>query len=150
MHWRQAPVSTEDATASLFTLARLLTADDSKAVELVNSTYKKLGFSPHCASCNASERLRLFSTLHGEFQRNYKNAQIGTQDSEESSGPSTPQSVRRMIYRQEPVVRFMIFLRHVEDVSLNDVARIVGRSPETVKSCLLNFRHQCGAFSATA
>jgi hypothetical protein len=150
MHWSQAHVSTEDATASLVSLARLLTADDSKAVELVTSTYKRLGFPTHCASCNASERLRLFSTLHGEFQRNYTNAQIGTEDFEESGGPSTPQFVRRMIYRQEPAVRFMIFLRHVEKVPLNDVARIVGRSPETVKSCLLNFRHQCGTLSATA
>lgn len=150
MHWSQAHVSTEDATASLVTLARLLTADDSKAAELVTSTYKRLGFPTHCATCNASERLRLFSALRSEFQRRYTNSQIGTDNCEESSRPSTPQSVRRMIYQQEPLVRFMIFLRHVENVSLNDVARIVGRSPETVKSCLLQFRRQCGVLSATA
>lgn len=130
-----------DTLDSLYRLARLITRGEPAATDLVTLAYRKAaqcGLFP----CDHPQQLRrrLFENLCSAFYENLPQHQAGGMACDVCSNVSAPASVRHVIQQQTEMTRIMIFLRHRENLSLDEVAAITGHSPKLVQACLLQFR----------
>lgn len=129
---------------SLYRSARLLTSDDRSAAHLVAEAYKKVASRTGSSSQNRGQlRIELFAALYSAFQRDSSRYRAAAQTPVTvfTNNPDRAKSVSDLILQQEPAVRAMIFLRHCENFSLEQVAWITREVPSTVLSRLLQFRH---------
>lgn len=129
---------------SVYRLARLLTASDAMALDLVKSTYRKAANSARLSGLDQRElRWNLYKSLYCIFGQDSEKYQRAEQEIEgRTGGASAPISVRKLIRKQNPIARFMIFLHDCEDLSLDEVASITGYSRAVVQKHLVEFR--CG------
>ena len=137
-------VEVDSATVqSLYRSARLLTANDRSAADLVAEAYRNIASRRGSSSRNcAGLRIELFAALYSAFlQDSGKYRAAETPITVLSNNADRAKSLRDLILQQEPAVRAMIFLRHCENFSLEQVAWITREVPSTVLSQLLQFRH---------
>ena len=125
---------------SLYRLARLLTAKDSTAVELVTGAYKRAAARGHLSGEDREQRrIQLFEALYSILQQGKAEHACGACEGD-TRDPYLPSPVRDLIRRQDPIVRFMVFLRHCENLPLDQVAYITHHAANAVRARLLEFR----------
>jgi DNA-directed RNA polymerase specialized sigma24 family protein len=126
---------------SLYRLARLLTINDPAATDLIGRVYRKAAVCGHLGEDSTEQKMHLFKHLHILFQRDSeKRRQIGSIRENGGGESSRPTSVLNLIQQQEPGARLLIFLRHCEGLSLEQISSITGQSRIAIQSRLLEFR----------
>jgi hypothetical protein len=126
---------------SLYRLARLLTAKDSAAVELVTGAFRRAAACGHLSGEDREQlRLHLFEALYSVLQQAEAEQTCGACEGN-NRDPHLSDSVRDLIRRQDPIVRCMVFLRHYENLPLDQVAYITHHAANAVGSRLLEFRN---------
>jgi DNA-directed RNA polymerase specialized sigma24 family protein len=85
--------------------------------------------------------MHLYKHLHFLFQQDSEKRRDIARTSELNGHRSSdPTSVLNLLRQQEPIARLLIFLRHCEGLSLDQVSRITGQAPIAIQSRLLEFR----------
>ena len=129
---------------SVYRLARLLAANDDMALDLVKNTYRKAANSGRLSGLDQRQlRRNLYKSLYRIFGQDSGKYQRAEKESEDRTGnASVPISVRKLIRKQNPIARFIIFLHDCEDLSLDEVVSITGCSRAVVQKQLVEFRCQ--------
>jgi DNA-directed RNA polymerase specialized sigma24 family protein len=132
---------------SLYRLARLLTVNDAAATDLVGRVYRKVAMCGHLGEGSTERKMHLFKHLHILFQQDSeKRRHMGRIRENDGRESSRPISVLNLIRQQEPGARLLIFLRHCEGLSLDQISSITGHAPIAIQSRLLEFRSSMRRF----
>jgi DNA-directed RNA polymerase specialized sigma24 family protein len=103
--------------------------------------YRKAAVCGHLTEDCTEQKMRLFKHLHFLFQQDSEKRSDTARTSEiNGHRPSDPTLVLNLIRQQEPIARLLIFLRHCEGLSLEQVSRITGQAPIAIQSRLREFR----------
>ena len=132
---------------SLYRLARLLTVNDAAATDLVGKVYRKAATCGQLSEDSAQQKMHLFKQLHILYHHDSeKHRNIGRVRENGGGESSQPTSVLNLIQQQEPGARLLIFLRHCEGLSLDQISSITGHTPIAIQSRLLEFRSSMRRF----
>jgi hypothetical protein len=103
--------------------------------------YRKAAVCGHLTEDCIEQKMQLFKHLHFLFLQDSEKRRDTPRISEiNSHGSSDPTSVLNLLRQQEPIARLLIFLRHCEGLSLDQISRITGQAPIAIQSRLREFR----------